>query len=543
MFFKKFVVGVLLVFWVSISANAVDDTLIECSQTDVIACDEVAVKSFVENTGDAAARGLMESLDVLLGDVNDPKIYQHAINTVEKEAVRMIYGTVTILGLTAVKEKVIGLSVKKAFIELIEGTAIGTGATKGAIKLSKGMLLGIIEDILKSVIKNVVYTSLKSTGFDDFTSRALSGTSVALVEQSFIYTINNGNPAAILLAEAELLFTRVYQIGGVFYELDQIDNLQARINITFDLKDLRIEYTRKFCQNDDDEPTVSFLNTINTKVDLLVDKYSDETDVSSYGIEFMDTISRKMVYDKAIYRYRAVENLKELHDKAIYFNYVNNYFKPEDRWFLKAQYDASFSLYSDVDIDSNVHKDIYKLVNTFSLKYITTGNTLNPSEYVGGKELTAWLDVLLRYVEKQDNKSYDKNKYASILELNYQSYLTTITFSQIIQAFYKEIYGFSNDGHSYAVCFSTEGRRSKVNFIINQKLDELQDDEGIDKFYASLPLKSYYNIFPKSLSKLKILPAINLLQKSFQRKYLISFGVKFLKEHKIYKNRMLRCKD
>lgn len=538
MFFKKFIIGFLLLFGANSNSYAV--TL--CQQTKTVACDKVAVKSYVEDTGSVATITLQVAIEKLIGDKNNPKVYKLALDTVNTELSKMIIGTITLLGLSTVTKESIRIGVRKSLKELFTGSIVGTGITKGAAKLSQGMLIGIIVDIAKNVIQKVVYTTLKNEGFSTFKSGALAGAAVSLVEQSAIYATNGGSPYAILLAESEVLFTRITQIGVLAYDIDAIENDTEASLLSSDLSRLQLKYTKIFCQNNDMFPSKSMIDDINSRVDKLVKKY-DESDYTDKGTLFKNKIAKRMYYHKLIYRFEVLEKWKKRKDKSEYIKCANQYFSPSERWFLKARYGITVPLYSDVDVDSRVHKDIYRLANLFNIKYITGGDTLSPNEYVGGKELSAWLDVLLRYVEKQDKKNYDESKYALISGLNYQAYLNTITYAQITSAFYKEIYGTSDNGNSYVVCFSDSKRRSNVSSIINEKLKKLKEG-GIDiTSSARFALKSYYDIAPRSLMKLNVLPANTLLVKAFRRKSLISFGARFLIGHRKNKSMMISCKD
>jgi len=523
MFFRKFFVGVLLVFGLSSNLHAEDEVMMT----------ELVVKGFVEDIGKPSTEALITNLTKLFGDVNKPAVANLYKVEAQKQFSTIIFGTITALGIVQIEKSIVDLNVRKALEAVIKKSS----PLKHGIKsLGKGMIIGIIQDIAQDVIQSVVY---KTTN-----SRSLSGAAVALVEQSVIYATSNGNTYKILASEAILLFSRVYDLGNAIYEVNEIYNgiaiNEAGISFEKDLAQIQRYYTRIYSKSSDLTPSLELLNKIYTAVNKAYKRYS--YDMTDRANNFLNNIKYRLILHKISFRYSVLKNMRKQKNKVKYDQYLNDYFRSDERIYYKYLYGNKVPFYTDVDVHSSLHYQLRTLALAYRTPYIKTGNTLSPNEYVDGKELTAWLDVLLKYVKNKDGKSYDKSAYLAISISNlddedYEADLTTITFSQITRAFYKEIYG-----NSYVSCFIPEKRRREMSTAVNNKLLELSDD-GIYIPNVSLALKSYYDISPISVRRVISVPATRLLAKSFQRKGLISFGLRFLSEHKKNKNDMLKCKD
>jgi hypothetical protein len=518
MWFKKFFLLGLLVC--GLSVNLYSEEKVAVSKADV--------SSLVKDIGEPTVNALTENITKLFGDVHNPDSLKFAKDLVVSDLSKLLRGVMTTIGVSFTQK-----SVEKTLHEVLEGTILNS--KKKFTGIGKGIILGIIQNIAQDAIEKIVY---KKTD-----SRILAGSAVALIEQSVIYTIAKGNLYAVLVSEAELVYTRYYGITKALYEIDKIQNQTAKNSFNLDLGDIQIKYSKEYSKNNDDLPRQTLLNRLNKEVDERVKFYSDEIDLSEAGRTFKNEMYSRLITHKLIYRYLALKSLKKYRDEIRYYNYLNNYFASKERWYYKVRYSAIVSPYSDVDIKSRVHQNIYILGTVFNMKYIASqivnsnNEKLNPNEYVGGKELTVWLEKLIEKVEKIDGKSYDETKFLFIDGIDYGAYLSTISMSQIIHAFYKEVYG-----STYTTCLSSKNRQSIVNFLIYKKLKEL-NYKNIDKSNVYSALKGYYSVSSRSLNKLKILSATYLNSSKYKRKYLIDFGVDFLSNHAKNKKLINSCKE
>ncbi len=521
MFFKKFVVGVLLVFGLNGSLYA----------TDEIIMTKALVTHYVEDIGEPATNALVSNLTKLFGDVNNPSVTHFYIEIAKKELSTIIYGAITALGISTISKNVIDLNVKQALMTIVKKSSFSAVNKPTMTSISKGMIIGIIQDIAKDVIQNVVY---KTTN-----SRVLSGAAVALVEQSVIYLTSNGNLYVILASESELLFSRLYDIGNHFYEIDQIQNQGVWINFEFDLKQLQIINSKKYSVSNDDIPSTKLLNEIYTEVDNIVDKYRSEYNMYDEGENFKENINLKLLLHKISVRYDALNNLRALKDWDRYQQYLNDYFSEDKRHYYKYLYSAYVPFYSDVDVKSTLHTQLRILTVADKIPYIRTVSKFNPNETIWGGELASWLDKVLERLEKIDSKTYSRFKLDVLI--NDSEDIDNLKFMEVQDTFYREIYGLD-----YVDCLPTPLEREKARFYAKKRLKQLgykdkTDTEDNDKelFRA---IERYASVMqPNDKKRLRVFPSY--LTDPKQRESLIDFSVYFLSEHAKNKDKMLDCKD